>query len=569
MVRARLLALGFRRKTLTGKITHSINENTYSHMLFHFFKMFSYNSTHQFIVCSECGSGIIPKISSIKRHLRGKPHRLSGDELEATAQLLVSYQLRTIEQLREYTKQLDGPCEAIKDLAMYDGFYCCYPQCRNRTRDLHKMKKHQPLIHKMSASEHKKTPLWGKCKLQTYFTGKGLIDYFLVHDTTPIPRTSTAAASDSTPLTQGERVLFEKAEADVRKVKEEMAEEAGIVHDFEDLRSSIVPWLQKLAFPFHLKDLKDSEIRSAIKLPSAKELGKDSFGDPILARIINATKSLLQDAYELCSDASPDRKMTHQRACILNEFYAGASGKSAAFRYHKLGSSLVAYFNTWTQLVIYYYRVVYSDNGHFTREQPSQAVPKDVIQPTSSQRKAMDKVVVLAREEMDDSEDVSLKHALRQFFLSLICHVVGSVPFRSPILSFCAILGRSFRMGGVVQDDDIKLTGQWKEPGVFNSHLSALTWTAQLIIFDYACFQEQDNENQIPVFLTTICQKYFQQLAETPFGHILQWRLYLFQTSKNLLAKYQARWSLDKQTVGFRGGGVTHDPHPTARLFRV
>ncbi|KFZ24689.1 hypothetical protein V502_00827 [Pseudogymnoascus sp. VKM F-4520 (FW-2644)] len=95
--------------------------------------------------------------------------------------------------------------------------------------------------------------------------------------------------------------------------------------------------------------------------------------------------------------------------------------------------------------------------------------------------------------------------------------------------------------------------GLWEEPGNFNSHLSALTWVAQLVIFDYACFHEQDDEDQIPVFLARICKKFFQQLAETPFGHILQWRLYLFKVGKAAIAKHQARWSLDGQTVEYRG----------------
>ena len=32
--------------------------------------------------------------------------------------------------------------------------------------------------------------------------------------------------------------------------------------------------------------------------------------------------------------------------------------------------------------------------------------------------------------------------------------------------------------------------GLWQEPGNFNHYLSALTWTAQLVIFDYSYFQE-------------------------------------------------------------------------------
>jgi hypothetical protein len=80
--------------------------------------------------------------------------------------------------------------------------------------------------------------------------------------------------------------------------------------------------------------------------------------------------------------------------------------------------------------------------------------------------------------------------------------------------------------------------GQWQEPGNFNSHLSALTWTAQLILFDYACFHKQDNEDKISTFPAQICHQFFQQLAETPFGYILQWRLYLFKVSKAEISKY-------------------------------
>ena len=58
--------------------------------------------------------------------------------------------------------------------------------------------------------------------------------------------------------------------------------------------------------------------------------------------------------------------MTQQRANILNEFYAGASGKADGFRYFKNASTLVTYFTTIKQLLVYYYRVVYSEDGHFT-----------------------------------------------------------------------------------------------------------------------------------------------------------------------------------------------------------
>jgi hypothetical protein len=115
---------------------------------------------------------------------------------------------------------------------------------------------------------------------------------------------------------------------------------------------------------------------------------------------------------------------------------------------------------------------------------------------------------------MDKEEAMlALKYTIRRLYLALICQTVGSVLFKSPVLGFCAMLSRKVRGKG---------RGLWEEPGNFNSYLSALTWTAQLVLFDYACFQEQDGEDQIPVFLAKICKKFFQQLAETLFGYILQ-----------------------------------------------
>ncbi|ELR06866.1 hypothetical protein GMDG_08157 [Pseudogymnoascus destructans 20631-21] len=228
--------------------------------------------------------------------------------------------------------------------------------------------------------------------------------------------------------------------------------------------------------------------------------------------------------------------MTYQRATILNEFYSGASGKSAAFRARKLESTLVDYFQTWTELVVYYYRVVYKEDGHFKGTPESQQLPKDIIQPTSQQQSTMQEVVS-APKAYQEEEDNEEKQAALQRALQKLFHIVGS-----------RVTPRVAIEGG--QPHTI---GRWKEPEIFSSHLSALTWTAQFLIFDYACFHEQDNENQIPVLLSKLWSKFFQQLAETPFGHILQWRLYLFQVGRRQLARHQARWSLDRQTVGYRG----------------
>ncbi len=68
-----------------------------------------------------------------------------------------------------------------------------------------------------------------------------------------------------------------------------------------------------------------------------------------------------------------------------------------------------------------------------------------------------------------DKAELALKHAIRRLYLALICYTVGSILFKSPVLSFCTMLSRKVRRKG---------QGLWEELGNFNSHLLALTWTA-------------------------------------------------------------------------------------------
>jgi Lhr-like helicase len=502
----------------------------------------AYNPLHQVLVCKSCETCIIPGATSVERHLRAQPHSLLGQVLKTHLAYAQTLKLKTVQELREQ-KPRNG-ISKLDCLRTFEGFQCLL--CDTfLTIHLPRMRRHIS-THGQKANEHKISPLWQECQLQTYFTAGSRIDYFVVAERFEAD-SKIASSSGKTSLSLPEKDLFVKLEKDYEDVKIDLEDQAGIVYDIGDSRSDRTPWLHDLTgFPYHMSTLKDEEIWSSYKLPPKKELdlGGEKSEDPQLVRILVVAEAVLRDAYQLCSDTSPSRKMTQQRANILNEFYAGASGKADGFRYFKNPSTLVTYFTTMKQLLAYYYRVVYCEGSHFTRARPDQTLPGDVIQPTAQQVQAMDEIMD-ALEIADEGEaELALKHAIRRLYLALICHVVGSVPFHSPVLSFCAMLSRKVRGKG---------RGLWEEPGNFNSHLSALTWTAQLVLFDYACFQEQDDEDQIPVFLARICKKFFQQLAETPFGHILQWRLYLFKVGKAAIAKHQATWSLDGERVTYRG----------------
>lgn len=333
--------------------------------------MFHHNSTHRVVVCTLCHSCIIPGSNGQERHLRAEPHRLTGNPLKTAVKLLQSYNLRSVEEIRTLSPRT--ACIPLDYLSTYDGFKCLQPECPFTTRNITSIQAHVSKIHEIKPKEHSKTPLWRSCKLQTFFTAKGLINYFVV-----LEGINPVALA---PLPKPTEDLFEMLKQDLGKVKSDMQEQAGIVSDFGDSRSERVPWLERTGFPNHLAKLKDEEIRSSFQLPSKKELGgaTEDATDSDLVEIILAAEIVLRDAHGLCSDISPNRKMTQQRAVILNDFYSDASGKAKGFRDFKIPSTLVTYFTTMKQLLVYYYRVVYKSDGHFTPSEPDQMLPKQII----------------------------------------------------------------------------------------------------------------------------------------------------------------------------------------------
>lgn len=142
-----------------------------------------------------------------------------------------------------------------------------------------------------------------------------------------------------------------------------------------------------------------------------------------------------------------------------------------------------------------------------------------------------------------DSENPKLEGAICKFYIRLIYYHISSALFRSPMLSFYTILSRTSAYSGKVgvgscptgkgkrttrgeeMDNDAasrrRRLGRWYELGNYSGHLSALIWTAQLLMFKTVCFQYRDDERQILATLGTLCEKYMYQKQETLFGHIL------------------------------------------------
>ena len=388
-------------------------------------------------------------------------------------------------------------------------------------------------------------------------------------------------------------------------------------------------WVLQTGIGAHLRGLLDDEIQSSYALPAARNMlsGKvepaRSFPDhdgirlvedgednkairevEDIRRISAAAEKLLRDGYGLVADRSEERRMTQQRAVALSDFAWGAEkkGRDRAFRSLKNESTLTTYFRKVKQLLAYYYRVVHRPHGHFSpapSEEAGWVLPQDVIVPTKTQVQAMDlldatlrmqderRQMTVPEAESDDgitgrekAEAIELLPAVRRLLMSLICHRVGSRPFQSALVSFCAMhsrerlhesRGRASQSqarrhrgtGDDALDETVRRRAEmrmWKMPGNFTSHLSAMIWTAQLLIFESACTQVGDGKGEdILDSVETICRTYMHQRGETVFGHLLQWRLYLGAVAQSVLSRNQANWTFDKQAVTYLGTTLRMD----------
>ena len=192
---------------------------------------------------------------------------------------------------------------------------------------------------------------------------------------------------------------------------------------------------------------------------------------------------------------------------------------------------------------------------HFSAdsEDPTQR-PEDVIELNHAQLKTWHSIRRLARQREAksnvDSED-GLKDELVEMCMLLDCHITGARRYRSPLLSFCAMLSIK------------QSTSSWMRPGDFNSHLSAIIWVVQLLIFYDSARREYQGQGETLRLGKRRCEDYLQQTVESPMGEILRWRLLLFQISQDSFSDHQATWEEDEQVLTYESTKLHIDQIPT------
>jgi hypothetical protein len=132
--------------------------------------------------------------------------------------------------------------------------------------------------------------------------------------------------------------LYKRVDGAARTAERRTATVQGLGQD----RQTMDRWLIYTEFPMHLHGLRDTEISASFRLPKnwgplrmqprssrveeMTAVGVDD-SETDLLRVLSAAESLFRDGYELVSDQSLERKMTHQCARMLSNFATGVDKK--------------------------------------------------------------------------------------------------------------------------------------------------------------------------------------------------------------------------------------------------
>ncbi|KAK6435689.1 hypothetical protein LTR95_008124 [Oleoguttula sp. CCFEE 5521] len=289
-------------------------------------------------------------------------------------------------------------------------------------------------------------------------------------------------------------------------------EERNRVQGFDEHRSAVVPWLRETGIVDHVRGLKKDEIRAAITIPSPEE-------NSDLRRIVDATELMLREAH----------------SCRFQSSQVESFGKIRPFDPYKEPNTFKTYFKLAQRALVYFDRVAAGHEYCFSAESEDSVRPEDHVEPTEKQVEVWHAACLLAKHEIpagDEERQSQLKSRFVEFWMLLVCQDTGSRRYRSPLLSFCAMLS-------------IKPSTQsWLELGNFNSNLSAIMWVVQLLLFYDSARKERGGQGKTLDHVKHYCENFLQQTVETPMGEILRWRLLLFRVSKDSVGETTKRFGM-------------------------
>jgi superfamily II DNA helicase RecQ len=524
-----------------------------------FSRIFLSYDEYRIIVCTICQFAVVP--SQIEHHLKKHHSRLTHQQRRIVAQKVQSLpQLALVESDVIYPRSDDPPINTLP--VFFDGLKCtgklqdgsaCQYICRTITGIQKHCKDGHDWVNVQKRGGdargkrfHSENRLW-ECNraCQRFFKVGKWQKYF------EIAANGLEAITEHT--TNQKHLFFQARKEEVKRTSSDLAKAANTVQGFDNHRSTVVPWLRETGIAKHIAQLKKDEIKAATALPSLE-------GEGELRSIVDAMESLLREAHSLCFDGT-ECMLTWPCRVVLSRFQSSqvdTVGKTRAFDPYKEPGTLKSYFRISQRFLSYFHRVVFPDEYYFDIENTDEQAerPEDVVKATDEQLVAWNDVWQIAKkecqsEEVEERKQKELKDRLLEMWMLIISHDTGARRYQSPLLSFCAMLS-------------VKPSTQgWLEPGNFNSHLSAIIWVVQLLVFyDSAC-KEQRGQGQTLQLVKRCCGRYLQQTVETPMGEILRWRLLLFKISKESMGDHEASWDESEQVLTYEDTELHMDQIPT------
>ncbi|KAK5701100.1 hypothetical protein LTR17_022897 [Elasticomyces elasticus] len=269
----------------------------------------------------------------------------------------------------------------------------------------------------------------------------------------------------------------------------------------------------------------------------------------ILHISVEAIQTVLHTAHSQCFDG-PDCMLSRPSPHDLSRFQGPAgdtTGKQRVFTPHRSPRSLKSYFAIAPRFLAYLRHVEEDSHG-----------PEAVVEMTVEQQRAWQAVIDSASQlhgelrHSSSSEDEVREWRVRKYPRPAVsvsrrstCQLLDAPrlphiavrPYRSPLVSFCAMLS--------IQPT----TGSWMKPGSYSSDLWIVIWIVQLITFYHSAQQERRGKGQPLILIRECCEVYLQQANEIPIGEILRWRLLLFHVRDHTVGDQRAVWNDENDTV--------------------
>jgi hypothetical protein len=427
----------------------------------------------------------------------------------------------------------------LHSLPVLDGYKCCEPGCRFLSASSKNVSRHCYTEHKQSRGpkgRKKKQQQAGlpsvpkpftPVSIQTLWTQKQHIDYFVVQEATRDPATPDPTSCQDAWADLATRY---------QHAQDQQAKRQTTLLEATEHVSELTPWLKGTGYASHLEGLLLDQIPLAYQLLDERD-------EPELVAICASVSRLLGKGMAVLDndEGQEERQLSRVNAKLLNTF-RGAEMSQDPIKPLQNRQSRQKYIQTWQKLVCYFYRVTQEKHLHKEGRPPFQATQRQLSSATAAWEQAEQVCLENGSDEEEGEEDYhSIDQATLDLGISLIQQPLERRAFDSAMVSFAAMLAW----------DSAKKT--WMDVNNYTSFLSQIIFDSQLLVLLY-CLDLVDNggASSLTRCLREERDKWLLNDTSGPIAELSASRLLGFAIGKATVKQAQVRWHADEKTIVFQ-----------------